>query len=85
MNAVQCCTRLSQDVVEQDGDFQHLRGEEGFDPPHLPLKPAWCGTRDWMRGPPELHSNRNHPDSNKIKMTSNIITRQNEDPAISRN
>lgn len=34
MDMIQHFTRLSQDILEQVGDFRHLRGE-GLDPPHL--------------------------------------------------
>lgn len=84
MDMIQHFTRLSQDILEQVGDFRHLRGE-GLDPPHLNSKPVRFGTRDWEKWPPELTSNRNRSDSSKIKMTSDIITRQVEDSAVLRN
>lgn len=84
MDMIQHFTRLSQDILEQVGDFRHLRGE-GLDPPHLNSKPVRFGTRDWEKWPPELTSNRNRSDSSKIKMTSDTITRQVEDSAVLRN
>lgn len=39
LSVIQHCTRLSQDVMEQFRDIQHLVGE-GTEPPHLSLMPV---------------------------------------------